>query len=58
MGEGEKSHKEVVALNAGLVLWASGLEDDLTVAIQKSLGCLETNKSWLLFNDLKNFLCN
>ncbi len=58
MGEGEKSHKEVVALNAGLVLWASGLEDDLNIAIQKSLGCLETNKSWILFNDLKTFLCN
>ncbi len=58
MGEGKKPHKEVVALNAGLVLWASGIEDDLTSAIQKTLGCLETNKSWILFNELKTFLSN
>ncbi len=58
LGEGKKSHKDVVAFNAGLVLWASGIEDDLRLAIQKSLDCLETNKSWILFNDLKTFLCN
>ena len=28
-GSGKKAHKNVVALNTALVLWASGIEDDL-----------------------------
>ena len=55
-GEGNKYHKEVVALNTALVLWVSGAEDDLTLGVQRSLDCLNTDKSWLLFKHLRDFL--
>ncbi len=55
-GEGNKYHKEVVALNTALVLWVSGAEDDLLLGVKRSLDCLNTDKSWLLFNKLKDFL--
>ena len=55
-GEGNKYHKEVVSLNTALVLWVSGLEDDLSSGVQRSLECLNTDKSWLLFKQLKDFL--
>ena len=55
-GEGNKHHREVVALNSALVLWVAGAEDDLTLGVKRSLDCLNTNKSWLLFNQLRDFL--
>ncbi len=55
-GEGNKYHKEVVALNTALVLWVSGVEDDLSLGIKRSLDCLNTDKSWLLFKQLRDFL--
>ncbi len=55
-GEGNKYHKEVVALNTALVLWVSGIEDDLSSGVKQSLDCLNTDKSWLLFKQLRNFL--
>ncbi len=55
-GEGDKYHKEVVALNTALVLWASGAEDDLSLGVERALNCLNTEKSWLLFKQLKDFL--
>ena len=36
-GSGDKSHKDVVALNAALVLWVAGIEDDLNEGFNKSL---------------------
>jgi len=57
-GEGNKPHKEVVALNTALVLWVSGAEDDLSLGIKRSLDCLNTDKSWLLFKRLRDFLSN
>ena len=56
MGEGNKYHKEVVALNTALVLWVSGAEDDLSLGVKRSLDCLNTDKSWLLFKQLRDFL--
>ncbi len=56
MGEGNKYHKEVVALNTALVLWVSGVEDDLSLGVKRSLDCLNTDKSWLLFKQLRDFL--
>ena len=56
MGEGDKYHKEVVALNTALVLWVSGAEDDLSLGVKRSLDCLNTDKSWLLFKQLRDFL--
>ena len=55
-GEGNKYHKEVVAFNVALVLWVSGAEDDLSVGVKRSLDCLNTDKSWLLFKQLRDFL--
>ena len=55
-GEGTKCQKEVVALNTALVLWVSGAEDDLKSGVKRSLDCLNTNKSWLLFEQLRGFL--
>jgi len=57
-GEGNMHHKEVVALNTALVLWVSGAEDDLSLGVKRSLDCLNTDKSWLLFKQLKDFLSN
>ncbi len=55
-GEGNKYHKEVVALNTALVLWVSGAEDDLSAGVKRALDCLNTDKSWLLFEQLRDFL--
>ena len=55
-GSGKKSHKDVVALNSALVLWAAGVEDDLSLGVKRSLDCLNTDKSWLLFEKLRDFL--
>ena len=55
-GEGNQYHKEVVALNTALVLWVSGSEDNLSLGVKRSLDCLNTDKSWLLFKQLRDFL--
>ena len=55
-GEGIKFHKEVVALNTALVLWVSGAEDELSLGVKRALDCLNTDKSWLLFKQLRDFL--
>ena len=54
-GEGNKYHKEVVALNTALVLWVSGVEDNLSFGVKRALDCLNTDKSWLLFKQLSSF---
>ncbi len=56
IGEGNKFHQEVVALNTALVLWASGTEDNLSLGVKRSLDCLNTDKPWLLFKQLSDFL--
>tara|TARA_Y100001968_G_scaffold21673_1_gene17117 strand:- start:947 stop:1984 length:1038 start_codon:yes stop_codon:yes gene_type:complete len=55
-GEGNKYQKEVVALNTALVLWVSGAEDDLSLGVKRSLDCLNSDKSWILFKQLRDFL--
>ena len=57
-GEGNKAHKEVVALNTALVLWVSGLEDNLSLGVKRSLDCLNTDKSWLLFKQLRDIFAS
>ena len=57
-GKGNKYHKDVVALNTALVLWVSGTEDNLSLGVKRSLDCLNTNKSWLIFNQLRDFLAS
>ena len=55
-GSGSRPQREVVALNTSLVLWAAGIENDLSLGVEKSLNCLESSSAWKTFSDLKNFL--
>tara|TARA_B100000700_G_scaffold83526_1_gene94084 strand:- start:369 stop:506 length:138 start_codon:yes stop_codon:yes gene_type:complete len=45
-------------LNTALVLWASGAEDNLSLGVKRSLECLNSDKSWILFKQLREFLSN
>ena len=55
-GTGENSHKDVVALNASLVLWAAGIEDDLHEGFKKALFAINQGTPWEKFLHLKNYL--
>ena len=55
-GSGRKSHKDVVALNASLVLWAAGIEDDLNEGFNKALYSINQGNPWNKFLQLKNYL--
>ena len=55
-GSGQKSHKDVVALNTSLVLWAAGIEDDLYAGFNKALSSINEGNPWKKFLLLKNYL--
>ena len=55
-GSGRKSHIDVVALNASLVLWAAGIEDDLNEGFTKALFSINQGDPWKKFLLLKNYL--
>ena len=55
-GSGDKSHKDVVALNTSLVLWAAGIEDDLHKGFNKALFSINKGNPWKKFLLLKNYL--
>ncbi len=55
-GSGHKSHKDVVALNASLVLWVAGIEDDLHEGFKKALFSINQGNPWRKFLLLKNYL--
>ena len=55
-GSGQKSHKDVVALNAALVLWAAGIEDNLHEGFKKALFEINQGNPWKKFLLLKNYL--
>ena len=55
-GSGKKSHNYVVALNAALVLWVSGIEDDLNEGFKKALFSINQGDPWKKFLLLKNYL--
>jgi len=55
-GSGQKSHKYVVALNAALVLWAAGIEDNLNEGFKKALFSINQGDPWEKFLLLKTFL--
>ena len=55
-GSGQKSHLDVVALNAALVLWAAGIEDDLNEGFNKALFSINKGDPWKKFLLLKNYL--
>ena len=45
-GSGKKAHKNVVALNAALVLWVAGIEDDLNEGFKKALFLINEGNPW------------
>ena len=55
-GKGKKSHISVVAFNAALVLWASGLENDLSKCIDIAFSTIEKGLPMQKFLQLKNYL--
>jgi anthranilate phosphoribosyltransferase len=55
-GSGQKAHKYVVALNAALVLWAAGIEDDLHKGFNKALFSINQGNPWEKFLLLKTYL--
>ena len=55
-GSGQKSHINVVALNAALVLWTAGIEDDLNEGFNKALFSINQGDPWKTFLLLKNYL--
>jgi anthranilate phosphoribosyltransferase len=55
-GSGQKSHMDVVALNAALVLWAAGIEDNLNQGFNKALFSINQGEPWKKFLLLKNYL--
>ena len=55
-GTGQKSHKDVVALNTALVLWAARIEDDLHQGFNKALSIINQGNPWERFLLLKTYL--
>ena len=55
-GKGNKSHISVVAFNAALVLWASGLESDLSTCINIAFSSIEKGLPMQKFLELKSYL--
>ena len=55
-GSGLKSHKDVVALNTALVLWAAGIEDDIHEGFKKALLSISRGSPWEKFLLLKTYL--
>ena len=55
-GSGQKPHKDVVALNAALVLWVAGIEDNLNEGFSKALSSINQGNPWKYFLLLKSYL--
>ena len=55
-GSGQNAHKYVVALNAALVLWTAGIEDDLHKGFNKALFAINQGNPWEKFLLLKAYL--
>jgi len=54
-GSGLKPHKDVVALNTALVLWAAGIEDNLNDGFNKALLTINDGNPWKKFLKLKTY---
>ena len=55
-GKGNKSHISVVAFNTALVLWASGIENDLSKCINIAFSSIEKGLPMQKFLNLKSYL--
>ena len=56
LGQGQKPHEQVVALNTALVLWAAGQENNLDFAFKKAYKVIKESKAWTKFLKLKDHL--
>ena len=52
-GEGTFPQRDVVALNTSLVLWAAGLEEDISSGVTTALNCLKQGLPWKRVEALK-----
>ena len=57
-GSGQNPHKYVVALNAALVLWTAGIEDDLHEGFNKALFSINQGNPWEKFLLLRTYLAS
>ena len=55
-GKGKKSHIDVVAFNTALVLWASGIENDISNCLNIAFSSIENGLPMKKFVQLKNYL--
>ena len=55
-GKGYESHISVVAFNTALVLWASGIENDLSICINIAFSSIKKGLPMQKFLKLKNYL--
>ena len=55
-GSGQNAHKNVVAINAALVLWVAGIEDNLHDGFKKALFSIDEGIPWNKFLLLKTYL--
>ena len=55
-GKGTRAQMEVVALNTSLVLWSSGVKDDLKEGVSTALKCLNEGIAWDLMLRLREDL--
>ena len=55
-GKGNKSHISVVALNTALVIWAAGIENDLSNCIKIAFSSIEKGSPMKKFLELKSYL--
>ena len=52
-GGGTNAQRDVVALNTALALWSGGEQNDLSLALDQSLRCLDQGLPWQKLIDLK-----
>ena len=55
-GKARESHKNIVAFNTALVLWVSGLENNIENGLKIALNSIEKGLPWEKFIALKSFL--
>ena len=55
-GEAPDAHRDAVALNTALVLWAAGVQSDLSEGVKQALLSLEKGQPWHRLVSLRNAL--
>jgi anthranilate phosphoribosyltransferase len=55
-GQGQDGHRDVVALNTALVLWAAGLADSPAAGVPLALEALALGRPWAKLEQLRSVL--